>query len=171
MPSPLVTLGRVSGVFGVRGWLRIRSDTRPIDNILEYRRWVLKDAGYEARVVAGQLQANTIVAQVTGKDGQPITDRDIALQLVGNEIQVARDQLIVLPKGEHYWVDFIGLKVQNAEGVALGEVVDMTSNGAQDVMVLKDGDTERLIPLVHGPIVQRVDLEAGIVVCDWQPDY
>ncbi|MGC5340998.1 ribosome maturation factor RimM, partial [Escherichia coli] len=76
-------LGRVAGVFGVKGWVKLISHTRPIDNLLTYPRWWLAppehpDAGYEARLVASRVQVNGIIAQVTGRDGQPITDRDVA---------------------------------------------------------------------------------------------
>jgi 16S rRNA processing protein RimM len=169
-----VRLGRVAGVFGIQGWVRIASETRPAENIFRYRRWWLgeQDGGFEVRVVArSKPESNAPLAQLSGRDGLPITDRDVAQGLVGMAISVDRDALPKLPDGEYYWVDLVGLDVINTEGVALGVIREMTSNGAQDVMVLAAGEQERLIPFVRGPIVQQVDLEARRVVCDWQPEW
>lgn len=159
-------------MFGIQGWVRVHSDTRPVENILDYRRWWLaREPGYEAKLLGGQIHGNGVVAQISGPDGQAITDRDVAARLIGTEIQVDRAKLPKLAEGEFYWVDLLGLEVRNTEGTALGQVKDMTSNGAQDVMVLKDGERERMIPFVSGPIVKKVDLAAGVIVCDWLPEY
>ena len=163
-------------MFGVRGWVKIKSDTRPVENILKYRRWwIAHGAGFETRPLQGRVHGTGVVAEISGADGQAITDRDVAAALLGAEIQVERSALPKLPKGQFYWVDLIGVEVVNTEGVALGKVRDMTSNGAQDVLVLQDGEQEppreRLIPYVPGVIVKNVDLAAGRIVCDWQPEY
>ena len=46
----------------------------------------------------------------------------------------------------------------------------MMETGANDVMVLK-GDRERLVPFIQGQYVKRVDLEAGLIEVDWDPDF
>ena len=46
----------------------------------------------------------------------------------------------------------------------------MLATGANDVMVVT-GDRERLIPFVHGQYVKKVNLEEGIIVVDWDPDF
>lgn len=172
MDARRVTLGRVSGVFGVKGWIKLHSYTRPAENILKYRRWwIAAREPYEAVLVSGQAQNRSLIAQISDANGQPISDRDIAASLIGSEIQVERAALPKLSAGELYWTDLLGLRVENLDGVPLGTVSDVTSNGAQDVLVIADGEVERLIPFVHGPIVHDVDTEAGRIVCDWQPDY
>lgn len=167
-----VTLGRVSGVHGVRGGIKVYSLTRPIENIFNYPRWwIAQGEGFEAQVVETQVHARSLVARITGPDGALIEDRDVALRLMGAEIQVERSALPKLGRGEYYWVDLIGLTVESTAGAALGQVVDMTSNGAQDVLIVRDGDKERLIPFVKTHIVKQVDLEAGRIVCEWHPEY
>ena len=168
-----VTLGRIAGVYGVQGWLRIHSSTRPVENLLKYRRWIIKgpQAEFEAKLVQGRVHSGTVIAQITGPDGATITDRDIAGALNNAEIQVERTDLPKLKKGQFYWMDLVGLAVENEQGVALGQVADVTSNNAQDVLVVKQGDTERLIPYVVGPIVKAVDKAASRIICDWQPDW
>lgn len=161
-------------MFGVQGWVRIFSDTEPVENILKFKRWQIKRANgeeYEAKLLGGQRHGSGVVALISGPDGQPITDRNMAAALMGSTIQVDRAKLPKLPEGQYYWTDLLGFTVKNLEGQALGKVTDMTSNGAQDVMVLQDGEVERLVPFVNGPIVKSVDPDAGEIVCDWQLDY
>lgn len=170
MDAGRVTLGRVAGVHGVKGWIRLYSLTRPAQNILNYRRWWIGGAdGFEAQVLA--TQEHNLLAQISGADGRPIEDRDVAAALIGKDIAVDRAAMPKLKKGQYYWADLLGLKVENGEGVALGTVTDVTSNGAQDVLVVGDGDIERLIPFVLGPVVSKVDMAGGRIICDWQPDW
>lgn len=167
-----VTLGRVAGVFGVRGWLRVHSYTRPKENLLDYRRWWIDHhEGFEATVVEARPHGEGLVAQITDAAGAVVVDRDIAASLIDAEIQVERSAMPEPPPGQVYWFDLVGLRVVNEQGMELGRIDSMMSNGPQDVMILKAQDAERLIPFVRGPIVKRVDLEQGLVVADWQPDY
>jgi 16S rRNA processing protein RimM len=172
MTSRRVTLGRVSGVFGVKGWLKVHSYTRPPENILNYRRWWMnRGDGFEAKVLASQIQNRSLVVQLSDAAGEAIEDRDVAAGLIGIDIEVEREALPKLREGEFYWVDLIGLRVESLEGAALGVVTDVTSNGAQDVLVTGEGESERMIPVVRPQIVREIDLAAGRIVCDWQPDW
>ena len=36
-----VVLGHVSGLFGVKGWIKVYSYTRPAVNLLEYEDWLI----------------------------------------------------------------------------------------------------------------------------------
>ena len=40
-----VILGRVSGLFGVKGWFKVHSYTEPREAILNYRNWLLEESG------------------------------------------------------------------------------------------------------------------------------
>ncbi len=171
-----VTLGRVAGVFGVKGWVKVVSNTRPVENILGYPNWWLgpeqkPDSGYLAKLGDSRLQPNGIVDKITGHDGKPITDRDVAARLVGHQISVERSELPPAPDGSYYWADLIGLDVISTQGEPLGTVTAIMENGVQDVLVIQDGEAERLIPFVQGPIIVSVDLAVGRLVADWAPDY
>lgn len=174
MAARRVTLGRVAGVYGVRGWIRVDSRTRPAAKILDYPRWWIAqgDREYEVRIVEGRAHGQGVVAQISDAEGKAVDDRDVAARLLGAEIKVDREDLPRLPKGQYYWIDLIGLTVVNPSGTVLGTVRDMTSNGVQDVLVVVDeAGVERLIPFVRRHIVKRVELAAGRIVCDWEADY
>ncbi len=170
-----VVLGYVSGVYGIKGWVKIVSFTRPLENILDYPRWWLKlrdgEEALSANIVEGRAQAGGIVALLAMADGNTALDRNAAAALIGRQIAVDRSELPKLRRGQYYWSDLIGLAVESKEGVALGRVVSLIDNGAQDVLVIADGEIERMIPFVHEAIIQEVDLAAKKIVADWQPDY
>ncbi len=60
--------------------------------------------------------------------------------------------------------------MQTQEGVDLGTVSHLFDTGANDVLVVK-GDKERLLPYDWGQVVKRVDLKAGLIQVDWDPDF
>lgn len=160
-------VGRISGVFGVKGWVKVYSYTDPRDNILNYPRWYLKQGGQwqAVEVESGRKQGKAVVAKIEGCD-----DRDAALALRDVEIAIDRDQLEVLGADEFYWTDLIGLRVVTIDGIELGEVDRLIETGANDVLVVK-GDRERLIPYVREQVVRSVDLEAGEIRVDWDPEF
>ena len=172
MSTHRVTLGRVAGVYGVKGWVKVVSFARPVENILDYRRWwITKGAGYEAKLLEGRIHGRGLIAHISGPDGHALADRNAAEALVGTEIQVSRDELPAPSKGQYYWTDLINLQVTSEQGDLLGIVIEVTSNGAQDVLVVKDGEQERMIPFVHGAIIKSVDLVERRIVADWLPEY
>jgi 16S rRNA processing protein RimM len=169
-----VTLGRIAGVYGVKGWVKVQSYTRPLENLLDYPRWHIaarNENEYEAEVLEARQHGRSLIAQLSGPDGQPIADRDLAAELVGAQIQVAREALPQPEPGSYYWFDLVGLKVESAQGEPLGRVTALTDNGAQDVLVLRDEALERLIPFVPGVTIEKVDLERGVIVANWAPDW
>ena len=163
-----VTLGRVTGVYGVRGWLRAHSDTAPRENIVTYSPWFLhRDGRWEAwSVEKGKRHGKGMVVKLAGCD-----DRDVATALVNAEIGVKRDQLASdLAPDEYYWTDLEGLRVVTIEGADLGRVDHLIETGANDVMVVR-GERERLIPYLPKQVVLAVDLAVGKIQVDWDPDF
>jgi len=161
----VVLLGHVSGAHGVSGWVKVHSLTEPRENILEYQPWLLGEARRKTRVLQGQRHGNRIIALLEG-----IEDREGAEALSGQDIAVYRDTMAELPPGQFYWEDLVGLVVMLEDGRELGRVDRLLATGANDVLVVK-GDRERLIPFVVGPYVKEVDLEAGRITVDWDPDF
>jgi len=99
-----------------------------------------------------------------------VADRTAAENLTGWYVAAPREALPAPKAGEFYWGDLIGLAVTNVEGEALGEVAALLSTGAHDVLQVRDGDTERLIPFVAA-YVTEVDPGARRIRVDWQKDW
>ncbi|RDZ28906.1 ribosome maturation factor RimM [Lysobacter silvisoli] len=164
-----ILLGRVLGAFGVRGEAKLESWTQPRSAIFRYQPWIVRDPqGRERELsgVRGRESGKFLVAQ-----WPQVEDRDAVEALRGTEIYVPRSALPPPRDGEYYWVDLEGLRVVTVDGVALGTVSHLFATGANDVLVARDDERERMIPFVIPQYVTSVDFEQGLVTVDWDPDF
>ena len=160
-----LVLGHIDGVYGVRGWVKVFSETAPREGILRYSPWLLGTAPTPRRVAEGRAHGKGVVVRLEGCD-----DRDQAAALVGQEIAVTRDRLPPPKADEFYWIDLEGLAVETLEGVALGQVSHLFSTGSNDVLVVV-GERERLLPFTWDAAVRAVDFERRLIQVDWDPDF
>ncbi|MDX1590254.1 MAG: ribosome maturation factor RimM [Oleiphilaceae bacterium] len=166
-------LGRITSVFGVKGWVKVYSFTDPMSNILNYRQWVLLQDGQRrsVRLSAGKVHGKGLVALIDGVD-----DPDQARSLCGAEIRVSASDLPELPVGEYYWHQLEGLAVFTTDGVRLGSVSHLLETGSNDVLVV-DPDVDsldgrrRLVPYAPDEYVRRIDLDQGLIEVDWDPEF
>lgn len=162
-----VLLGRIVGVFGVEGWVKIHSFTEPRENIFRYSPWRVRLGESETSMEKpqGRAQGKGLVGRLPG-----ISDREQAAGMIGAEIWVERSALPSPRDGEHYWVDLEGLRVVAEDGTELGMVSHLFSTGANDVLFVT-GARERLIPFIAGQVVKSVDRDAGVIRVDWDPEF
>ncbi len=160
-----VALGYVAAVHGIKGWIKVRSWTRPMEAILGYQPWLLGEDKKPVKIVDGRKQGKGLVALLPG-----FQDREQAAMLVGQQIFVRRDQLPATAADEYYWSDLEGLEVKTTKGEVLGRVERLIETGANDVLVIR-GNREHLVPFIQGQYVSRVDLESKLIEVDWDPDF
>jgi 16S rRNA processing protein RimM len=158
-----IVVGRIGAPYGVRGWLKVKSFTDPIDNILNYQPWLLSLKGTQIsiRVLDGKIHSSTIVAKIEGCD-----DRDKALKYTNAEILVYRDQFAELEQDEYYWSDLIGLTVIKQDESVVGILDHMFSTGANDIMLVK-GEKDYYIPYIFNTTVLSVNLKARTIHIKW----
>ena len=171
-----IVVGQLAGVFGVKGWLKVRSFTQPEDNILVYKPWQVKTphGWQELEIDAFKMRPQGLVVHFKGLD-----DRDLAATYGRAEIRVMKSLLPALPVNEFYWHQLLDLKVYSVYGgvsVCLGVVSQLLETGANDVLVVKPcadslDDVERLIPYVPEQYVLDVNLDAGEMRVDWDPEF
>lgn len=165
-----VLLGRIVGVYGVRGEVKIESFTEPRLAIFDYLPWLLETAPGEIEEidkVQGRAQGKGVIAMLTGVD-----DRNQAAALIGAQIFIPRAALPAAGEGEVYRADLEGLDVVNAQGASLGRVSHLFDTGVHPVLVTReDNGREHLIPFVPGVYVQAVDLDARRITVDWQENF
>jgi len=172
----LVDVGRITAVFGIQGWVKIHSFTEPQDNLFRYGPWWLKTArGVKpVEIDESRPHGKGYVAHIKGVD-----DRDQAAAYTGVTIAVEKDQLPELEGEDYYWYQLEGLRVIShwqGQEYDFGRVQRMLETGANDVLVIApDADsfdqTERLVPYVPGDFVQSVDLSAGRIDVEWDPEF
>ena len=163
----MVVVGKISGVFGVRGLVKVYSYTEPREHILSYDPWMLGSGkDWETfSVVSGQEQGKRLVAKLRGCD-----DRDQAQLLVGKDIAIEKSQLEATQPGEYYWSDLEGLQVMTLDQKLLGTVSHLFETGSNDVLVVK-GERDHLVPYIKGQVIAEIDLDAGHIVVDWDPEF
>lgn len=167
LPDDLVVIGRIAGLYGIKGWLKIISYTEPRVNVFSYSPWYLNrgSAWLKVDVDSGRAHNKGIIVKIKGCD-----DRTYASPMIDSEIHVSRILFPLASSDEYYWSDLQGLKVCNLQDEVLGIVASMMSNGVQDIMVVR-GDIERLIPFVKNHFVISVDLSKKRVIVDWPLEY
>lgn len=178
----LIELGSIQDAQGLRGQLKVRPHSSdPVALLSSKAVWLsLLPRGVLVAQAAtkptlefyelkqAKMHSGTVVIALDG-----VTDRDQALALKGARILVARDTFPKAEADSYYWVDLMGCDVINLEGIHLGQVLDVTENGAHGVIALgnlADGMTKQLIPFVKD-VVQNVDLSKKCITLDWQADW
>lgn len=177
VPAGLVVIGRLTAVYGVKGWLKVFSYTDPLENFLDYRNCQMyRQGAWQPIVIAeGRLHGKGVVARLDG-----VVDREIAASFVGCDIAVPLTELPQLAPDEFYWRDLEGLQVvadhPQRGRLLLGRVDHLLETGANDVLVVKGDEhsidqRERLIPYLPGSVVFDIDLVARSMRVDWDPDF
>ena len=187
--DPHVVLGKIIGFHGVKGWLKVHSETDPRENIVQYRHWLLgtndRRATYDLKpenwqtisVVNGKRSGKNVIVQLEGID-----TREKAETVQGKTIAVLRSSLPAPGQGEVYWTDLIDCRVEDINGSLIGTVKRLFETGANDVLVVldqrqmndKQGDRkgqEILIPWIRPSVVTEVDLDEQRIIVDWDPDF
>jgi 16S rRNA processing protein RimM len=170
-----ITAGKVVGVFGVKGWVKVKTFTETPGAILDYAPWFFESPR------TGRLEERLVVeSRVTDKGVvvllKDINDRDEAKALVGAGILIDKSLLPVLEESEFYWHELEGLRVRTLTGADLGSISHLMETGANDVVVVKGDDSacdqrERLIPYLPQQVIKTVDLGQRLMTVDWDPAY
>ena len=179
----LIELGAISEAQGLQGQVKVRPhSSEPVALLSSKSVWLSliprRDAGVSAsieqasltqyKVKSSKVHSGNVVMALEG-----VSDRDQALALKGARILVARDAFPKAESDSYYWVDLIGCKAMNLQDESLGEVVDITENGAHGVIAIGDVQTKTikyLVPFVK-EVVQNVDLPNKTITLDWQSDW
>ena len=179
----LIELGAISEAQGLQGQVKVRPhSSEPVALLSSKAVWLSliprREAGVAAsveqasltqyKVKSAKMHSGNVVMALEG-----ISDRDQALALKGARILAARDAFPKADGDSYYWVDLIGCQAINLQNEALGEVIDITENGAHGVIAIGDAQTKtikQLVPFVK-EVVQNVDLTSKTITLDWQSDW
>ena len=159
-------VGKINGFFGIKGWVKIFSYTEPRKNILSYQPWyIINNGNYEIlEITDGREQSKTIVAHIKGID-----NRDLSINLIGQDLYINQDQLPTLDDGKHYWYELDGFKVINQNQTNLGVVDYLVDTGSNNVIVTK-GEKEHWIPYIE-PFLLSIDKDNKEILVDWDEDF
>lgn len=173
----LVVVGRLTQPYGLKGWIKVHSFTEPRENLLGYSVCQMQYQGkwQAAAVEAGKEHGKGLIIKLKG-----VETPEQARLYSGCELAVPASELPPLEDDEIYWHQLEGLRVivddpQRGE-LLLGEVDHLFETGANDVVVVKacEGsldDRERLLPYLPQQVIVAIDLAAGTMKVDWDPDF
>eukprot|EP01126_Amoeba_proteus_P053951 TRINITY_DN6604_c0_g1_i1.p1 TRINITY_DN6604_c0_g1~~TRINITY_DN6604_c0_g1_i1.p1 ORF type:complete len:180 (-),score=7.64 TRINITY_DN6604_c0_g1_i1:374-913(-) len=168
LTTDIVVIGKIGAPYGIKGWVHVQSFTSSSADILQFPVWKLKPnltQDWQDYVVTQARQHGTNYVAQLGN----MHDRDAAALLTNAEIAVLRDNLPTLEtEDEYYWSDLIGLNIVNLHDVSLGVVTEVIATGANDVLVVEQGETQILIPFVLEQYVSSVNLAKKIIKVDWE---
>ncbi len=112
--------------------------------------------GEAHKIQGARIQGGTVLLKL-----EDIQDRDTAAALRGAEVEVPTQDAVSLPKGQFYWHQVIGLRVEDATShEPLGEVTDIIETGANDVYIVRGPKAEILVPAIKD-VVKNIDPTEG----------
>ena len=120
-------------------------------------------AGVPYAVERARLRDAFVLLKLEG-----IADRNAAEALRGRDVEVAASDALRLPRGQFYWHQVIGLRVESTSGEALGTVADILETGANDVYIVHGERGEILLPAIKD-VIKRIDPQAGRMLVELVP--
>jgi 16S rRNA processing protein RimM len=153
----MVGVGRLTGVFGIKGELKCKPTAAGADAFAAGRSFA-----YRTSAASGTLQCTSarhhherLLLRFEGID-----DPESARAYVGAEVFAERDDVALGPD-EFLDADLVGLRLIDEAGRELARVIAVEHYPAQDCLVVMPGNA--LVPLVKA-FVRRIDLGAGTIL-------
>jgi len=162
MPENLLCIGAISGSFGVRGEVRIKSFCAIPEDIATYSPLSSEDGKQTYSITLSGVVKHGFSAHLSG-----VTTKEQADALSGTRLYTGRNRLPSLPDDEYYYSDLIGLEVLDTGGGAVGQVKAVQNHGAGDLLEVQATGTSGTLLIPFTQIaVPTVDLTSGRIIVD-----
>jgi 16S rRNA processing protein RimM len=157
-----VCVGAITGSFGVRGEVRLKSFCAEPTDISRYGPLVTEDGSQSFEITLTRPVKSGFAARLTG-----VPTKEAADALKGTKLYAPRSALPALPDDEFYYSDLIGLSVLDTGGATLGKIAAVVNHGAGDLLEVRGKGLQgaALIPFTS-EIVPTVDLASRRVIVD-----
>ena len=160
MENKYLTLGYITSTRGLKGVLRVKSTTYfakeryKKGNVLYLHN---EKENIRIKVIADTYTTDNKFDYVSFKD---LNDINLVEKYIGYSIEVNRDEIPPLKKGNYYHSDLIGLNCIDEEGNMIGEIIKIEDFTAQTTFRIKlvNKDKTILVPFVSF-YVKNIDLE------------
>ena len=155
----LFTIGQIVAPHGVRGDVRIYPDTDFPKRFLKMKYGYINGKKYE--VESARLHKRVVLMKFVGVD-----DRNAAELLVKKDLQVPREDLVPLKKGQHYIYDILGSAVYDLQHHELGKLTDVLRTGSNDVYVVTADDGKETLLAAIPDVIKSIDEGEKKIVVD-----
>jgi len=149
-----ISIGKIVNTHGIHGKLCVIYYNEDKTRFFSYKTILLRDPlGHlePFEVAEAKIHRKFIVVQFKGLD-----NLNQAEPLVGASVLVEKSALPELEDGEYYWADLIGMEVTTEEGDRLGKISSILPTRGIDVLVIKTGEKEVLVPATE-EVIKQVD--------------
>ena len=143
----------------MRGDVRIYPDTDFPKRFLKMKYGYIDGKKYE--VESARLHKRVVLMKFVGVD-----DRNAAELLVKKDLQVPREDLVPLQKGQHYIYDILGSAVYDLQDHELGKLTDVLRTGSNDVYVVTADDGKETLLAAIPDVIKSIDESAKKIVVD-----
>ncbi len=158
-PPEFLVVGRIVRPHGVRGGMKVAADSDLIYKLNSSVHIFLGDEKVPAAVKSLNLHRKEFLLYIDG-----CINRETAENWRGAGIYIRYAELDLLPDGEFFHWQIVGLKVVTTAEEELGKIEDILVTGANDVYIVRHASgKEILLPAVDS-VIQEVDLENGRIV-------
>lgn len=158
-----LVVGRLGRPHGVHGEISVEVRTdEPELRFAKGSKLSLKESNNQVTVLSSRWHQEKMLVKF-----EEITDRDLANEIKGKTLTIKIDpNSIETKKDQYYEFQLAGLKVIDKNDKTLGQIKEVITNLAQDLLVVETVDKrEVLVPFVK-QIVTNVDLEKKLIIMD-----
>lgn len=155
MKTKYLEVGKIVGTFGIKGELKLYSESDFIDERLKPGNvlYLKQDNKYvPVTINKARFHKNTYMISING-----LTDINEVLPYVGFSLYVDIENAPALEDGEYYCDDLIGMEVCNQHDEKIGVVLDVLEIPSYKLLEIKDGNKKFLVPFIDEFIIEVTD--------------
>jgi len=159
--TELIEIGRVVKTHSLKGYVRVRLFSDTLKDYISQKEVSIrkKDGSFQnLKIEKTQPYKGDLLIKFEG-----LSHIDDVVDMVKSTLYLKKTLLPPLEKDEYYHFQLRGLKLMTKEGSFIGTVTEIISTAANEVLVVKDGQKEHLIPFI-GDVIDKVDLDGGLIL-------
>jgi 16S rRNA processing protein RimM len=142
--SDLVAIGQIVKSFGVKGDVRVKSLSDVPGRFEGLREVTIETpSGKTIETVVSRVRKD-LDSYVIGLEAWSSPEEAAAYR--GSLLKIPEDQVPVLPEGQYYEFQLIGMAVQDEQGHPLGTLEEIMETGSHPVFVVRGAGREWLVP-------------------------
>jgi len=164
--ASLVSLGKIVKPQGLKGEFRVYPHSMNSESLGRSIPIVIAPAAGDpisTRIVRSRQQGTIFIVKAEGIDSIAQVEQLLEAQVLTDEANLAP-----LEDDEFYWYEVIGMEVVTDTGDSLGKVESVIPTGANDVLQVRRGRREYLLPNIPD-VVREIDRDAGRILVHLLP--
>ena len=160
-----IVVGKILTTHGIKGWLTIGSYTSSPEDIFKYNlEIVINNEFKKLTVIEHNFMPKKIIMKLEGID-----TIESCSEYINLDLYTLTDELPKTENNEYYWHNLIGCNVLSEDGILLGGADSLFTSGDTDILVVKNGDSQKeiLIPFLKSNIIS---VENGKIIVRWNSE-